>query len=103
MTNEKSIIQPAAPERSFIEVHTDFLNSGLLSGKEQIIFIQLKQYMDSANDNGTDQDDIYPTIETLARNVKMSPKTVGTILHQLQKKEMLERVATLTHRLKPVG
>lgn len=90
MTKERFIVQSPAPQRIFIKVYKDFLNSGLLNGKEQIIFIHLKQYINFANDNGSVQDEVYPTIETLARNVKMSPKTVQTILYQLQKKGMIE-------------
>ncbi len=84
------IVQTSTPERKFIKVYLDFLNAGLLSGKEQIVFIHLKQYINFANDTGTVQGEVYPTLATLAKNVKMSEKTVRTVLQGLQKKGILE-------------
>lgn len=86
----KFIVQTSTPERKFIKVYLDFLNAGLLSGKEQIIFIHLKQYINFANDTGTVQGEVYPTLATLAKNVKMSEKTVRTVLQGLQRKGILE-------------
>lgn len=86
----KFIVQTSTPERLFVKVYRDFLNSGILDGKEQIIFIHLKQYVNFMNDNGTVQDEVYPTLATLAKNVKMTEKTVRTILQSLQKKGILE-------------
>lgn len=87
---EKFIVQTSTPERKFIKVYLDFLNTGLLSGKEQIIFIHLKQYINFANDTGTVREEVYPTLATLAKNVKMSEKTVRTVLQGLQRKGILE-------------
>lgn len=87
---ERFIVQTSTPERKFIKVYLDFLNAGLLSGKEQIIFIHLKQYINFANDTGTVRGEVYPTLATLAKNVKMSEKTVRTVLQGLQKKGILE-------------
>ena len=87
---EKFIVQTSTPERKFIKVYLDFLNAGLLSGKEQIIFIHLKQYINFANDTGTVRGEVYPTLATLAKNVKMSEKTVRMVLQGLQKKGILE-------------
>jgi predicted transcriptional regulator len=87
---EKFIVQTSTPERKFIKVYLDFLNAGLLSGKEQIIFIHLKQYINFANDTGTVREEVYPTLATLAKNVKMSEKTVRTVLQSLQRKGILE-------------
>ena len=87
---EKFIVQTSTPERKFIKVYLDFLNTGLLSGKEQIIFIHLKQYINFANDTGTVREEVYPTLATLAKNVKMSEKTVRTVLQSLQRKGILE-------------
>ena len=58
---EKFIVQTSMPERLFVKVYRDFLNSKLLSGKEQIIFIHLKQYINFTNDNGAVQGEVYPT------------------------------------------
>lgn len=87
---ERFIVQTSTPERKFVKVYLDFLNAGLLSGKEQIIFIHLKQYINFANDIGTVRGEVYPTLATLAKNVKMSEKTVRTVLQGLQKKGILE-------------
>lgn len=87
---ERFIVQTSTPERKFVKVYLDFLNAGLLSGKEQIIFIHLKQYINFANDTGTVRGEVYPTLATLAKNVKMSEKTVRTVLQGLQKKGILE-------------
>ncbi len=87
---ERFIVQTSTPERKFVKVYLDFLNAGLLSGKEQIIFIHLKQYINFANDTGTVRGEVYPTLATLAKNVKMSEKTIRTVLQGLQKKGILE-------------
>lgn len=87
---DRFIVQTSTPERLFVKVYHDFLNAGLLSGKEQIIFIHLKQYINFKNDNGTIRGEVYPTLATLAKNVKMSEKTVRTVLQGLQKKGILE-------------
>lgn len=87
---ERFIVQTTVPERLFVKVYHDFLNAGLLSGKEQIIFIHLKQYINFRNDTGTVRGEVYPTLVTLAKNVKMSEKTVRTVLQGLQKKGILE-------------
>ena len=87
---ERFIVHTSAPERKFIKVYLDFLNAGRLNGKEQIIFIHLKQYINFANDTGTVQGEVYPKLATLAKNVKMSEKTVRTVLQGLQKKGILE-------------
>ncbi len=87
---DKFIVQTSTPERKFVKVYLDFLNARLLSGKEQIIFIHLKQYINFANDTGTVRGEVYPTLATLAKNVKMSEKTVRTVLQELQKKGILE-------------
>lgn len=87
---ERFIVKTSTPERLFVKVYRDFLNAGLLSGKEQIIFIHLKQYINFANDNGTVQGEVYPTLATLAKNVKMTEKTVRTVLQELQRKGVIE-------------
>lgn len=87
---ERFIVQTSTPERKYIKVYLDFLNAGLLNGKEQIIFIHLKKYINFANDIGTVRGEVYPTLATLAKNVKMSEKTVRTVLQSLQKKGILK-------------
>lgn len=87
---KRFVVQTSMPERLFVKVYRDFLNSKLLNGKEQIIFIHLKQYINFANDNGTVYGEVYPTLSTLAENVKMSEKTIRTVLQSLQKKGVLE-------------
>lgn len=88
---EQFIVQTSTPERKFVKVYLDFLNAGLLSGKEQIVFIHLKQYVNFADDTGTVvSSEVYPTLATLAKHVKMTEKTVRTILQSLQKKGILK-------------
>lgn len=74
---DRFIVQDCATEKLFVKVYHDFLNSGLLDGKEQIIFIHLKQYINFKKDTGTVSDDVYPTLATIAKNVKMSKKQYG--------------------------
>lgn len=64
--------------------------AGLLNGKEQIIFIHLKRYINFKKDIGTVRGEVYPTLATVAKNVKMSEKTVRAILQGLKKKGILE-------------
>lgn len=86
---ERFIVQTSTPnpnKRLFVKVYFDFLNCGLLNGKEQIIFIHLKQYINLENDSGM----VYPTLDTLAKSVKMTEKTVRKIIQGLQRKGILE-------------
>ncbi len=85
----KFVVKTSIPKRLFVKVYRDFLTSGLLDGKEQIIFIHVKQYVNFTNDNGTVHDEVYPTLATLAKNVKMTEKTVRTILRSLQRKGII--------------
>lgn len=88
--NEQFIVETSTPERQYVKVYRDFLNSGILNGKEQIIFIHLKQYIRIGTDNGIVAGRVFPTLSTLAKNVAMSEKTVREIIKNLQKKGVLE-------------
>lgn len=88
--SEAFIVETSTPERQYVKVYRDFLNSGILNGKEQIIFIQLKQYIRIGTDNGIVAGRVFPTLATLSKNVAMSEKTVREIIKKLEKKGVLE-------------
>lgn len=87
---DRFIVQSSTTERLFVKVYHDFLNAGILNGKEQIIFVQLKQYVNFKKDTGTGMGEVYPTLATVAKNMKMSKKTIWTILQGLKKKGILK-------------
>lgn len=84
------IVESAIPVRYYVKAYKDFLNARVLDGKEQIVFIHLKQYLDLLQDKGETQGEVFPTLETIAKNVMMSEKTIRTILKKLQKKGIIE-------------
>lgn len=80
------IVESATPTRYYVKAYKDFLNARVLDGKEQIVFIQLKQFLDLTKDKGSTQGEAFPTLDTIAKNVMMSEKTIRTILKKLQKR-----------------
>lgn len=72
--------------RYYTRAYHDFLDTELISGKEKIVFLLLKRYLDVKKDNG----EVYPTLKTLSKKCSMSEKTIRTIIQQLEKKGILK-------------
>ena len=61
---DEFIVQSAIPERLYVKIYHDFLDSELLNGKEKLVFILLKRYLNFKDDYGGIAGKAYPTLET---------------------------------------
>lgn len=87
MANNEIIVQLASPERKFVKVYQDFLQSELLTTEEKIVFIALKSFVDFSKDNGGTQGEAYPTMETVCKLSSLSrPRATRTINKLIEKK-----------------
>ena len=86
---DEFIVQSAIPERLYVKTYHDFLDSELLNGKEKLVFILLKRYLNFKDDSGGVAGKVYPTLETLARQAGMTKKTVADIIRRLEKKGII--------------
>lgn len=87
---DKFIVQSAIPERLYVKTYHDFLDSDLLNGKEKLVFILLKRYLNFKDDSGGVAGKVYPTLETLSKQAGMKKKTVADIIKKLEKKGIIE-------------
>lgn len=87
---DKFIVQSAIPEGLYVKTYHDFLDSDLLNGKEKLVFILLKRYLNFKDDSGGVAGKVYPTLETLSKQAGMTKKTVADIIKKLEKKGIIE-------------
>jgi predicted transcriptional regulator len=76
----------SSDQRKFTMVYHDFLDSDILDGKEKIIYILLKRYLDLGSDKGQ----VFPKIQTLMKQSGMSKGTVTNIIKNLKNKGILQ-------------
>lgn len=87
---DEFIVESAISERLYVKTYHDFLDSELLSGKEKLVFILLKRYLNFKDDYGGVAGKVYPTLETLSKQAGMTKKTVADIIKKLEKKGIIE-------------
>ena len=87
---DEFIVHSASPERLYVKTYHDFLDSDLLNGKEKLVFILLKRYLNFKDDSGGVAGKVYPTLETLSKQAGMTKKTVADIIKKLEKKGIIE-------------
>lgn len=87
---EEFIVQSAIPERLYVKVYHDFLDSTVINGKEKIVFILLKRYLNFKRDEGGVVGNAYPTLDTLSKQAGMTKKTVAEIIKKLEKKGLID-------------
>ena len=90
MTDNGFIVQSAIPERLYVKVYHDFLDSTIVTGKEKLVFILLKRYLNFKYDESGIAGEVYPTLETLSKQAGMSRKTVADIIKKLETKGLIE-------------
>lgn len=88
--DEAFIVQTPYKERLFTKTYHDFLDSTLFNGKEKMIFILLKRYIDFSQDKDGVSGQVYPTIKTLMDKTGMSKNTVRKIIRSLKQKGVLK-------------
>lgn len=82
MKDDKIKVQLVGKERHFTRCYHDFLDSGLLTGEEKIVFLLLKRFMDVR----TDQGEVFPSIKTIQSLTRWGDKKVLRVIRSLQKK-----------------
>lgn len=92
--NEMFIVQSANPDRLYVKVYHDFLDSTVISGKEKLVLILLKRYLNFRDDKIGIEGSVYPTLNTLSKQASLSKKTLISILHELEQKGLI----TITQR-----
>lgn len=90
MTDNGFIVQSAIPERLYVKIYHDFLDSTIINGKEKMVFILLKRYLNFKYDESGIAGEVYPTLETLSKQAGMSRKTVADIIKKLEIKGLIE-------------
>lgn len=87
---DEFVVISSNPERRYTKVYHDFLDSSVLTGKEKLVFIFLKRYLDFRLDHNGTFGNVYPTLATLAAQADMTEKTVRELLKSLEKKGILK-------------
>ncbi len=84
--NEKIVVAEFSDRELFTPVYHSFLHSKKLNGKEKLLYIVLKSFLNVGSREG----EVFPTIETICDMVDMSKPTVINILKSLKKKKVLK-------------
>ena len=84
--NEKIVVAEFSDRELFTPVYHSFLHSKKLNGKEKLLYIVLKSFLNVGSREGK----VFPTIETICDMVDMSKPTVINILKSLKKKNVLK-------------
>lgn len=79
-------VQLSTPQRLYVKVYHDFLDSKLLTGDEKIVFIALKRYIDFKSDQG----EAFPTIEKLCNITGYGNQKINKILKSLKNKGVVK-------------
>ena len=87
---DEFIVKSAVTERLYVKAYHDFLDSTLLNGKEKIIFLLLKRYLNFGNDDSGITGNVYPTLDTLSKQAGMTKKTVAGIIDRLAEKGLIQ-------------
>lgn len=87
---DEFIVQSAIAERLYVKTYHDFLDSNLLNGKEKLVFILLKRYLNFKGDIDGVAGKVYPTLDTLSKQAGMTKKTVADIIKKLEEKGIVE-------------
>lgn len=82
-TNDEIMeVQLAKPEREFVKVYKDFLNSSQLTTEEKLVYIALKSFVTYGYDSG----EVFPSMATLCELTSMSrPRATRTITSLIKK------------------
>lgn len=87
--NETFIVQSDTPDRLYVKVYHDFLDSDLLDRNEKMVFILLKRYLNFKEDINGIEGQAYPTLDTLSKQCGMSKGAVIRSLKSLKEKKVL--------------
>lgn len=90
MQDQGFIVQSTIPERLYVKIYHDFLDADVISGKEKLVFILLKRYLNFTNDENGIAGEAYPTMDTISKQANMSRKTIAGIIKKLEKKGIIK-------------
>ncbi len=91
-TRENIIVQLSSPERKFVKVYHNFLQSGLLTTEEKMVFIALKSFVDFSKDNGSTQGKAYPTMDTVCKLSSLSKPRATRAINKLIEKKIVKKI-----------
>lgn len=75
-------VQLAKPERGYVKVYKDFLNSPYLTTEEKMVYIALKSFVTYGHDSG----EVFPSVATLCELTSMSrPRATRAITNLIKK------------------
>jgi DNA-binding MarR family transcriptional regulator len=89
MADHGFIVRSDKPERLFVKVYHDFLDSKILDRNEKMVFILLKRYLDFRFDESGISGKVYPTMETLACQCGMTRGAVARTIKSLEAKKLI--------------
>lgn len=87
MAVEQFQVQLATPEREFVRVYKDFLNSEILSVEEKMVYIALKSFVTYGQDTGK----VFPSMDTLCRLTSLSRPRATRTISSLEKKGIVKK------------
>lgn len=82
MSRDRIEVSQGNRERRFFKCYLDFIDCGLLTGEEKLVFLILKRFLDVKSDQG----EVFPSLETIAKLTGMTEKTIRKHIKSLQKK-----------------
>ena len=80
-------VQLATPEREYVKVYKDFLNSTLLTVEEKMVYIALKSFVTYGQDSGK----VFPSMETLCKLTSLSKPRATRTITSLTKKGIVQK------------
>lgn len=87
MAAEQFQVQLANPEREFVRVYKDFLNSEILSVEEKMVYIALKSFVTYGQDSGK----VFPSMDTLCKLTSLSRPRATRTISSLEKKGIVKK------------
>lgn len=87
MADEPIQVQLAKKERPYIKVYRDFFRCTLLTPIEKMVYMSLKDFLNFSEDSG----EVFPSVETLAKNVGVDRKTISRTLNSLEEKGAIKK------------
>ena len=87
MGTEHFEVQLAKPERDFVKVYKDFLNSTVLSVEEKMVYIALKSFVSYGHDSGN----VFPSMDTLCKLTSLSKPRATRTIKKLAEKGIVQK------------
>lgn len=90
--NEKIVVISEKNHRKGARYYFDFMDSTLLNGEEKILFLALKRYLDYSMDDGGTGGEVWPSINTLSKQMGWERKKVIRTMDSLVRKKVVKKI-----------